>query len=139
MIHKKKNNFFSSVSLWRRANARNIRLYYPYWQYIHLFVFRFVPIIAIVIRQQFSVMRNWPVFYGKFSRYDKHATLTCSVPHLPYKQSYKWSNTENQFLILVSHQSRNKFCIFSLQRNPAKNIINLHFLSLMQIATETTL
>ena len=24
------------VSLWRRANARNVRLYYPYWQYTDL-------------------------------------------------------------------------------------------------------
>ena len=30
------------VSLWRRAYARNVRLYYPYWQYINLFIFRFV-------------------------------------------------------------------------------------------------
>ena len=30
-----------SVSLWRRANARNVRLYSPYWQYTDLFIFRF--------------------------------------------------------------------------------------------------
>ena len=30
------------VPLWRRANARNVRLYYPYWQYTDLFIFRFV-------------------------------------------------------------------------------------------------
>ena len=29
-------------SLWRRANARNVRLYYPYWQYTNLFIFQFV-------------------------------------------------------------------------------------------------
>ena len=28
--------------LWRRANARNVRLYYPYRQYTNLFIFRFV-------------------------------------------------------------------------------------------------
>ena len=28
------------VSLWRRANARNVRLHYPYWQYTDLFIFR---------------------------------------------------------------------------------------------------
>ena len=27
------------VSLWRRANARNVRLCYPYWQYTDLFIF----------------------------------------------------------------------------------------------------
>ena len=26
----------------RRANARNVRLYYPYWQYTDHFIFRFV-------------------------------------------------------------------------------------------------
>ena len=31
----------SLVSLWRRANARNVRPYYPYWQYTDLFIFRF--------------------------------------------------------------------------------------------------
>ena len=29
-------------SLWRRGNARNVRLYYPYRQYTDLFIFRFV-------------------------------------------------------------------------------------------------
>ena len=33
---------FLPVSLWRRANARNVRLYYPNWQYTNLFIFRFV-------------------------------------------------------------------------------------------------
>ena len=28
--------------LWRRANARNLRLYYPYRQYTNLFIFQFV-------------------------------------------------------------------------------------------------
>ena len=28
--------------LWRRANAWNVRLYYPYWQYTDIFIFRFV-------------------------------------------------------------------------------------------------
>ena len=30
------------VSLWWRANARNVSLYYPYRQYTNLFIFRFV-------------------------------------------------------------------------------------------------
>ena len=29
------------VSLWRRANAGNVRLYYPYWRYTNFFIFRF--------------------------------------------------------------------------------------------------
>ena len=35
------------VSLWRRANARNVRLYYPYWQYTDLFIFRFVYLLCL--------------------------------------------------------------------------------------------
>ena len=34
--------FKGNISLWRRANARNVRLYYPYRQYTNLFIFRFV-------------------------------------------------------------------------------------------------
>ena len=37
-------------SLWQRANARNVRLYYPYWQYTNLFIFWFVkPIYSDII------------------------------------------------------------------------------------------
>ena len=32
----------------RRANARNVRLYYPYWQYTDLFIFRFLKKIVSV-------------------------------------------------------------------------------------------
>ena len=37
------------VSLWQRAcaNARNFRLYYPYWQYTNLFIFRFVSLLYL--------------------------------------------------------------------------------------------
>ena len=38
---------FLLVSLWRRANARNVRLYYPYWQYTDLFIFRFVSLLCL--------------------------------------------------------------------------------------------
>ena len=31
--------YLFSVSLWRRANARNFRLYYPYWQYTPTFLY----------------------------------------------------------------------------------------------------
>ena len=33
--------YLFSVSLWRRADARNVRLYYPYWQYTNLLYFDF--------------------------------------------------------------------------------------------------
>ena len=37
----------SCFSLWRRANARNVRLHYPYWQYTDLFIFRFVSLLCL--------------------------------------------------------------------------------------------
>ena len=37
-------------SLWRRANARNVRLYYPYWQYTDLFIFRMYIYIRNIFR-----------------------------------------------------------------------------------------
>ena len=39
--------YLFSVSLWRRANARNARLYYSYWQYTDLFIFRFVSLLCL--------------------------------------------------------------------------------------------
>ena len=30
-----------------RANARKVRLYYPYWQYTDLFIFRFVSLLCL--------------------------------------------------------------------------------------------
>ena len=41
--------YLFSVSLWRRANAQNVRLYYTYWQYTDLFIFRFVKILLSII------------------------------------------------------------------------------------------
>ena len=38
---------WSNVSLWRRANARNVRLYYPFWQYTNLFIFRFLSLLCL--------------------------------------------------------------------------------------------
>ena len=35
------------VFLWRRANDRNVRLYYPYWQYTDLFIFPFVSLLCL--------------------------------------------------------------------------------------------
>ena len=43
---KKKGWNFFFISLWRRANARNVRLYYLYWQYTDLFIFRFVSLYS---------------------------------------------------------------------------------------------
>ena len=37
------------------ANARNVRLYYPYWQYTDLFIFRFVYIIIVVLLTKFHL------------------------------------------------------------------------------------
>ena len=38
---------FFPPSLWRRAYARNVRLYYPYCQYTNLFIFRFVSLLCL--------------------------------------------------------------------------------------------
>ena len=37
----------SPSSLWRRANARNVRLYFLYRQYTNLFIFRFVSLLCL--------------------------------------------------------------------------------------------
>ena len=50
-------NLFS-VSFWRRANARNVRLYYPYQQYTNLFIFRFVSLRS-TLRLLYLVLMWW--------------------------------------------------------------------------------
>ena len=42
-----RNRKHFSVSLWRGANTRNVRLYYPHWQYTDLFIFRFVSLLML--------------------------------------------------------------------------------------------
>ena len=39
----------------QRFNARNVRLYYPYWQYTDLFIFRFVLFESIETHQGFHL------------------------------------------------------------------------------------
>ena len=51
-----RENHLFSVSLWRRANARNVRPYYPYWQYTDLFIFRFVS--PLCLRSTLRLFRN---------------------------------------------------------------------------------
>ena len=47
-----------SVSLRRRADARNVRLYYPYRQYTNLFIFRFVSLLCL--RSTLKQIDNMP-------------------------------------------------------------------------------
>ena len=72
--------YLFSVSLWRRAFARNVRLYYPYRQYTNLFIFRCVSLLCLrstlhiiyllltspiawsFIREN---MRHWSFMYGQ--------------------------------------------------------------------------
>ena len=59
--------YLFSVSLWRRANARNVRLYYPYWQYTDLFIFRFNWISTLPTQHTtFIALKLWDfsVFWG---------------------------------------------------------------------------
>ena len=48
------------TALWRRASARNVRPYYPYWQYTDLFRFRFVCSIMFVLTH-FVPCDIWPL------------------------------------------------------------------------------
>ena len=44
----------------QRANARNVRLYFPYWQYTDLFIFRFVSLLCL--RSTLRLFHFW-IFY----------------------------------------------------------------------------
>ena len=52
------------VSLWRRANARNVWLYYPYWQYTDLFIFRFVSLLCLRSTLRLFDIRKVLFFYA---------------------------------------------------------------------------
>ena len=56
-----------TVSLWRRANARNVRLYYPYWQYTDLCRFRFVKFAKVVTALLVEQYRNNTVIIAEHS------------------------------------------------------------------------
>ena len=53
------------VSLWRRAYARNVRLYYPYRQYTALFIFWFVSLLCLRSTTQTFVMTHRPLLRRK--------------------------------------------------------------------------
>ena len=47
-VYKGQNKLGTNLMiLWRRANARNVRLYYPYWQYTNHFIFRFTSLLCL--------------------------------------------------------------------------------------------
>ena len=62
------------VSLWRRANAGNVRLYYPHWQYADHFIFRFLSLLCLrrTLRLYVIQLTQWcfsVVDYIKYQRY----------------------------------------------------------------------
>ena len=53
--------YLFSVSLWRRANSRNVRLYYPHWQYTYytdLFIVRFVFLLCLLMQHTTSMYKE---------------------------------------------------------------------------------
>ena len=72
------------VSFWRRANARNVRLYYPYRQYTNLFIFQFVSLLCLRTAAHYTLNGVW--YEWRFE------TL---VPFLP-----QWQTTICQFDLL---------------------------------------
>ena len=56
-----------------RANARNVRPYYPYWQYTDLFIFRFV---YIELTGHLTLLRHFGLFLaGKIEKGDWGGSL----------------------------------------------------------------
>ena len=62
-----------SVSLWRRASARNVRPYYSYWQYTDLFIFRFVSLLCL--RSTLRLFHFWIFHFWIFDRCDPMPNL----------------------------------------------------------------
>ena len=75
-------------SFWRRANARNVRLYYPYWQYTDHFIFWFVSLLCL--RSTLCLLHVYLCFQIINSNW-------CFINGL-----CKWYNPENQVVIKAS-------------------------------------
>ena len=65
--------YLFSVSLRRRADARNVRLYYPYWQYTDLFIFQFVSLLCL--RSTLRIFQFWIFHFWIFHRCDPMPNL----------------------------------------------------------------
>ena len=73
------NSRLRTVSLWRRANARNVRPHYPYWQYTDLFVFRFVSLLCLRSTLRLKLQ------YVSISRHNVLCVNTNMLDNLPYR------------------------------------------------------
>ena len=92
-----------SVSLWRRANARNVRLYYPSRQYNNLFIFRLLSIIAFScsnrkqLKQQLLLFHCWKTLFVQ-----QHCSSVNRYPTL-YNHRNRYYNHRNRWLVSRSH------------------------------------
>ena len=82
------------VSLWRRANTRNVRLYYPYRQYTNLFIVWFVSehclrstlrLFACLVPRRLTKGRGWARVDGKRGAFVSFCLKFCVPPsHQPF-------------------------------------------------------
>ena len=72
-----------TVSLWRMANARNVRLYYPYRQYTDLFIFRFLSLLCMPTQQHTTFICIWYWPHAYIYIYWPHVRLSNHLVH-PY-------------------------------------------------------
>ena len=79
----------SPVSLWRRGNARNVRLYCPYRQYTNLFIFRFVSLLCLR-----STLRSSHWSSGSYRLYNtwNHPSLSESPSSYKFNVMYRASH-----------------------------------------------
>ena len=119
--------FLSEVSLWRRTDPRNVRLYYQYWQYSNLFIFRFVSLLCLR-----NTLRLWLIcfFYTlkstkgpqDFMLFEIHSALSQRCPPLLYHVQLSKCNifTCPRFHPLMPPQT-----LFSILLNERKRPRNL--------------
>ena len=67
------------LTLRRRANARNVRLHYPYWQYTDLFIFRFLYFdLYLCLPSTLRLFNKSFTFTLHFSKYSNMRILSTS-------------------------------------------------------------
>ena len=88
-----------ALRLWRTANARNVRLYYPYWQYTDRFIFRFVSLLCLrrtlrlfnaCVSRLFRVARKTQYLFFDFCWQEELKTIYLR-PVEQYREKWLWT------------------------------------------------
>ena len=113
--------FLRQASLWQRAYARNVRLYYPYRRYTNLIIFRFVSehCLCSTLYAYLKIMPSWTIahryyFKVKWIETSQKREFFCNCFDL-----------KNGFLLLKKSRVSNKTAAFQNRTHASSNTSQL--------------